>query len=80
MSPLILTQKQILDDIGIFQQRIRNAQEKLAALPQKANGYKEQKKLKFKRRVLKQEIKHVKGLISIASQALPDDGCNHKGK
>jgi chromosome segregation ATPase len=70
MSPLKLTRKEILNDIEVFKERIRASEEKIAALPQKANEYKERKKLKFKRRALEQEIKHVNGLIAIARGAL----------
>ena len=69
---LELTRENILNDIEIFEQRIRAAEEKIAALPQTANGYKKRKKLRLKRRVLKQEIGHVNGLIAIASKALED--------
>ncbi len=72
ISLLKLTRKEILNDIEVFKERIRAAEKKIAALPQKANGYKERKKLKLKRRVLEQEIEHVKGLIAIASEALND--------
>lgn len=72
MATLELTRREIFNDIEVFKKRIRNAQEKLAVLPQLANGYKERKKLRLKRRVLKQEIEHVDGLISIASEALKD--------
>jgi hypothetical protein len=70
MSPLKLTRKEILNDIEVFKERIRAAEEKISALLQKAKGYKERKKLKFKRRALEQEIEHVKGLIAIAKEAL----------
>ena len=70
MTPLKLTRKEILDDIEVFKERIRATEEKISALPQKANGYKERKKLKFKRKVLEQETEHVKGLIAIAKEAL----------
>lgn len=72
MGPLKLTRKQILNDIEVFKERIRAAEKKIVALPQRANGYKERKKLKLKRRVLEQEIEHAKGLIAIASEALKD--------
>lgn len=72
MTYLELTEENILKDIEVFKKRIRNAQEKIAALPQKATGYKKRKKLKLKRRVLEQEIEHVKGMIAIASEALKD--------
>jgi len=70
MRPLKLIRKEILNDIEVFKERIRAAEKKLAALPQKANGYKERKRLKLKRRVLEQEIEHVNGLIVIARGAL----------
>jgi len=73
MKYLELTRKDISNDIEVFKKRIRNAQEKLTALPQKASEFKERKKLKLKRRVLKQEIEHVQGLIAIASEALKDE-------
>ncbi len=67
-----LTRKEILNDIEVYKKRIRAAAGKIAELPQRTNGYKELKKLKFKRRILDQEIGHVKELIAIASEALND--------
>jgi phage gp16-like protein len=68
ISLLKLTRKEILNDIEVYKKRIRAAAGKIAELPQRTNGYKELKKLKFKRRILEQEIGHVKELIAIASE------------
>lgn len=73
MTTLELTRRDILNDIEVFKERIRRAQEKLAALPEKANGYKERKKLRLKRRALKQEIERVNGLIMIAEAAVNNE-------
>lgn len=61
-------------DIEGFKDRIYMAQQKLSALPRNVAGYQERKKVKFKRRTLKQEIKHVKRLIRIAKDALEEIG------
>jgi hypothetical protein len=76
MTTLKLTKEDVLNDIERFEKRIQITQEKLTALPQKATGYKERKKLKFKRRILRQEIEHVKRLIAIAKETLPEYGHN----
>ncbi len=70
MDTLNLTKKDIQQDILGYQERIRTAQQKIAALPKNAPGSQERKRIKYKRRVLEQEISHVKGLIRIAKEAL----------
>ena len=70
MKQMILTRKDILTDIERFEDRIRRAKKKLAALPPMASSFKERNKLKTKRRQLIQEIEHVKGLIRIAKEAI----------
>jgi hypothetical protein len=67
---LNLTQDIILDEIEDYRKRIGDAQQKLSALPKNPAGFQERKKTDFKRRVLGQEVEHVKGLIRIAKEAL----------
>ncbi len=69
---LILTDEDIRQDIRAFNKRIQDAREKLEALPDHVGTRKEQKKLAEKKRILIDEILHVKGLISIAREALTD--------
>lgn len=67
---LNLTQDIILDEIEEYRKPIWEAQQKLSALPKNPAGFQERKKTDFKRRVLVQEIEHVKGLIRIAKEAI----------
>jgi hypothetical protein len=67
---LILTDKDILQDIENFKKRIQDAKFKLSELPATAGAWQAQKKLQEKRRILTSEIEHVKGLIGIAEEAL----------
>ena len=69
---LILTDKDIRQDIRGFEKRIQDAQDKLEALPETAGTWHAWKKLAEKRRVLNDEIWHVRKLISIAREALTD--------
>ncbi|UCE55763.1 MAG: hypothetical protein JSV31_10015 [Desulfobacterales bacterium] len=70
MTTLNLTTKDILSDIEGFKERIYKAQQKLQILPKNSPGPQERKRMKFKRRILEQEIDHVKRLIRIAKEAL----------
>lgn len=67
---LILTDTDILKDIEDFEMRIQAAQNKLASLPEGHLTITEHKKREASRRVLTDEIKHVKNLINIAREAL----------
>ena len=67
---LMLTNDMLLDDIAGFEQRIQAAREKLDALPAAVINWKDHKKIKTKRRELESDIKHIRGLISIAEEAL----------
>ena len=67
---ITLTNDMILDDIAGFQNRIQVAREKLDALPAAVINWKDHKKIKTKRRELESDIKHIRGLISIAEEAL----------
>jgi hypothetical protein len=69
---LILTDEDIREDIRGFEKRIQDARDKLSELPDTARTWKEQKKLKEKKRILTSEIGHVKRLIGIAKEALED--------
>lgn len=69
---LILTDEDILQDIEGFQQRISQAEDKMAALPETANTWQANKKLANKRHILESEIEHVKRLIGIAEEALTE--------
>jgi hypothetical protein len=71
---LNLTLENILKDIEGFKDRIYKAQQKLSALPKNVTGYRERKKIRFKRKTLEQEIEHVKRLILIARDALEEMG------
>ena len=66
----VLTRDEIIEDIKGFKDRIRIAKERLEALPSTASIYKERRNIKDQRRKLQQEITHVRGLISMAEEAL----------
>jgi hypothetical protein len=70
MMILELTRDDILKDIEAYEERIRNARDKLSGLPAAGSTLKERKKIKIRRHTLLSEIDHVRGLISIAEQAL----------
>jgi hypothetical protein len=70
MTILELTGDDILKNIEAYEKRIRNAREKLSELPAAGSTLKELKKIKNKRRALLSEIDHVRGLISMAEEAL----------
>jgi hypothetical protein len=65
-----LTKNEILNDIKNYESRILLAEKKLYALPAAGFTLKERKKIKNKRRALLSEIDHVRGLISMAEEAL----------
>jgi hypothetical protein len=67
---LNLTKEDIQSDIKGFEDRICVAQQKLSLLPSVASTYKERRKIKCKKLILMKEIDHVRGLISIAEEAL----------
>lgn len=67
---LELTQSEIKADIRAYQDRIKQAQLKLAGLPASAATYNERKRLKTQRHALTQDIEHIKGLVRIAESAL----------
>jgi hypothetical protein len=67
---LNLTKDDIQSDIEAFEDRICVAQQKLSLLPSVASTYKERRKIKSKKFILVREIDHVRGLISIAEEAL----------
>ena len=70
MTILELTRDDILKDIEAYEERIRNAREKLSEMPAAGSTLNEHKKIKIRRRTLSSEIDHVRGLISIAEEAL----------
>jgi MinD-like ATPase involved in chromosome partitioning or flagellar assembly len=65
-----LTKDDILSDIKAYEDRICVTQQKLSLLPSAASTYKERRKIKSKKLILLKEIDHVRGLISIAEEAL----------
>ena len=67
---LDLTDEDILKDIEGFKARINQAKERLAALPATAPDWKGRKKLAEKKRILNDDIRHVRKLIDIAQRAL----------
>ena len=67
-----LTNKEILEDISDFTDRIQAAKTKLSELPGWAETYKERLKIKNKRYFLESEIMHVQNLIKIAQTGLKD--------
>ena len=71
-----ITDEGIRQDIEQFRERISKAQAKLNELPDTAWTPKDRKKLKTQRKVLVDEIAHVKGLINIAEEALQLDEPN----
>ncbi len=73
---ILLTNKEIHDDIRAFGERILDAQSKLESLPAEPSIWKERKI----RRELESEISHVQGLISIARSALTPDECQFVNK
>ena len=54
----------------MYQNRIKEAQLRLAGLPASVATYNERKRLQAQRRALNQDIEHIKGLIRIAEAAL----------
>jgi hypothetical protein len=77
MTTLELTRKDILNDIEGYKERISKAREKLLGLPM-ATTVKDRRRIKEKRRILLAEIDHVRGLISIAGEALSQIKENEK--
>lgn len=67
---LILTDEEILKDIAGFEQRIKSASDKLAALPAGQLSYQEHRKREAARQVYADEIEHVQRLIGYAREAL----------
>jgi hypothetical protein len=67
---LLITDEDIREDIRGFEQRIQDARDKLSALPATAETWQARKKLKEKRKILTDEIKHVRNLIGIGTEAL----------
>jgi hypothetical protein len=65
-----LTKDDIQSDIKAYEDRIGVAQQKLSLLPSAASTYKERREIKSKKLILLKEIDHVRGLISIAEEAL----------
>ena len=63
MIQINLTGPDILKDIEGYQSRLRKAQDKLSKLPIALKGFKARQKLEA-------EVRHVKGLISLAQEAL----------
>ena len=70
MNQIVLTKEDILTDIEGFEERIRNAKNKLAAMSETASTSKERKKIMAQRRIHENEIVHVQRLISYAKDAL----------
>ncbi len=67
---LILTNDMILEDIRGFEKRIQGAKGQLSKLQETAETWETRKKLKEKRKILTDEIKHVRNLIGIGADAL----------
>jgi hypothetical protein len=67
---LILTNEMIRSDLAGYQGRLQAARDRLAELPTAAGTWPEQKKLKEQKRILRDEIKHVRYLMAIATEAL----------
>jgi len=65
-----LTETEIREDVQMYQDRIKEAQLRLAGLPASVATYNERKRLQAQRRALNQDIEHIKGLIRIAEAAL----------
>jgi hypothetical protein len=69
---LILTDDDIREDIRGFERRIQDAKDKLAALPEGYLPYQEHKKREKARRVLEDDVAHVRRIIHIAEESLID--------
>jgi hypothetical protein len=69
---LLLTNDMILEDIKNYEKRIRDAKAKLSDMPETAGTWKGQKKVNHKKKILQDEIKHIKRLVLIAEEALID--------
>jgi len=67
---LMLTNEDIREDIRGFEKRIQDAKKKLAKLPETAGTWQDRKKLAEKKRILNDEIRHVRKLIDMAQEAL----------
>ena len=64
------TETEIRENVQMYQDRIKEAQLRLAGLPASVATYNERKRLQAQRRALNQDIEHIKGLIRIAEAAL----------
>ena len=64
-----LTASSIEEDIRVFEQRIKVAEDKLAELPSGYLPYSEHKKREHQRRVYQDEIRHVENILTYARQA-----------
>ena len=79
MFMILLTNKEIHDDIRAFKERILDAQSKLESLPDKTKrleSWEMKKKVEKQRRELIVEINHVYSLIKIAREGL--DSCEKR--
>lgn len=65
-----LTKEQIEEDIAYYQARLARIQDNLNVLPDNLKG----RKLHATRQRLQAEVKHVRGLIRLASEALAELG------
>ena len=70
MNYLILTNEMIRSDLAGFQGRLQEARDKISKLPAGYLPYQEHKKREQTRRVLNDEIDHVKNLIHITNEAI----------
>jgi hypothetical protein len=66
----IITDAELKKDLEGFYERLQIARNKLANLPAGHLPYQEHKKREQARRILEDEINHVKRLIGIAEEAL----------
>ena len=67
-----ITNDEIKRDIKRYQDRIARAEKRLAALPDTAYGWNQQRELNRKQRILLDEIRHVAHLIAIAREGLSE--------
>ena len=68
----VLTDQEILEDIEDFKDRISDARQKLADLPEGYLPYSEHRKREKKRQDLQDDIEHIEKLISIARETLEE--------
>lgn len=69
-----LTDEELQQDLNKLYERLADSRYKLSELPSSVDSWKEQKKLDKKKKILRDEIKHIRKLIAIGQGALYGTG------